>query len=228
MFTKLADKSREFAIIFDMDGVLIDSNPFHKIALKQFCRQHGHELGESQLREKIYGRTNKEWLTNLFGNLPDEQLKAFADEKESLFRKIYKDDIRPLPGLIDFLEQLRRNNIARAIATSAPRSNVDFTFEKTPIGHYFDVVLNDTHVVKSKPHPEIYIKAAAAIGFDPARCIVFEDSLSGVEAGLGAGAKVIGVATTHSADEFSGVAMTIQNFKNLTLPLLQEIFKGGH
>ena len=74
------------AFLFDMDGVIVDSNPVHKIALKQFCRQHGHDLTEEQLREKIYGRTNKDWIPNVFGNIGKELAKRYADEKEALYK----------------------------------------------------------------------------------------------------------------------------------------------
>lgn len=216
----------EFAIIFDMDGVLIDSNPYHKIALRQFCSQHGYDLTESQLREKIYGRTNKEWLTNLFGSLSEEKVNQLAEEKEQLFRKLFAKDIKPVAGLISFLNDLDKHGIARAIATSAPRSNVDFTFQKTGIGKYFATVLNDTHIAHSKPHPEIYLKTAATLGFPPSQCVVFEDSISGIEAGLAAGAKVVGVSTTHTAAEMNGISFSIPDFVDLNLANLAALFEA--
>ncbi|MBA4055693.1 MAG: HAD family phosphatase, partial [Marivirga sp.] len=135
------------AFIFDMDGVLVDSNPTHKIALKQFCKKHGYELTEEQLREKIYGRTNRDWLLNLFGNLGDETIRQYADEKESLFRELYHD-IKPLDGLIGFLKKLDESGLPRAIATSAPRANVDFTLDRTNMGSYFPTILDDSFVSK--------------------------------------------------------------------------------
>src|SRR6187551_3081441 len=103
------------AFIFDMDGVLVDSNPFHKISLKQFCAKYGFVLSDDQLREKIYGRTNKDWIPNVFGTLSMDQIMKYQDEKEALFREIYKDDIKPVDGLLSFLEKLDLNSIPRAI-----------------------------------------------------------------------------------------------------------------
>lgn len=202
------------AFIFDMDGVLIDSNPTHKIALKQFCKTHGYELTEEQLREKIYGRTNRDWLLNLFGDLPEETIRKYAEEKEALFRSLYHD-IKPLDGLLQFLGKMDEQDVPRAIATSAPRANVDFTLEHTQIGPYFETILDDSFVSKGKPDPEIYLKSAAALGFDPGRCVVFEDSLSGVTAARRAGCKVVGITTTHSPSELHETDMTLENFKNL-------------
>lgn len=202
------------AFIFDMDGVLVDSNPAHKIALKQFCRQHGYELTEEQLREKIYGRTNRDWILNLLGDLPNETIKKYAEEKEALFRSLYHD-IKPLDGLHDFLKKMDTQKIPRAIATSAPRANVDFTLMHTDIGPYFETILDDSFVTKGKPDPQIYLKSAAALGIAPSNCVVFEDSLSGVTAGKHAGCKVVGVTTTHTREELHETDFTIDSFENL-------------
>ncbi len=204
------------AFVFDMDGVIIHSNPYHKIALHQFCEKYGYHLTEDQLRNKIYGRTNKQWITNLFEReLKPEELHFYAEEKEGLFRDLIEKDIKSLDGLEGFLEKMDALKIARAIGTSAPKSNVDFVMAKTHLKKYFTTVLDDSFVENGKPHPEIYIKCAAALGFAPANCIVFEDSLSGVEAGKASGAKVVGVATTHTHEELAGTDFIIDDFQHL-------------
>ncbi len=203
------------AFLFDMDGVIIDSNPFHKIALKQFCKKYGQDLSEDQLKEKIYGRTNKDWIVNVFGNVDADTLRMYAEEKEALFRELYANDIKLVDGLLDFLKALDSQKIPRAIATSAPRANVDFTLSKTNTERYFETILDDSFVSKGKPDPEIYIKSAAALDFDPKDCIVFEDSLSGVKSGKAAGCKVVGITTTHSAEELNETDLVIENFYNL-------------
>jgi len=212
----------EVAFLFDMDGVIIDSNPFHKIALKQFCKKYGYDLTEEQLLQRIYGRTNKDWITNVFGSLAPDRLRMYADEKELLFRELYAADVKPVEGLIPFLEKMKMQNFERAIATSAPRGNVDFTLDKTGTRKFFTTVLDEAHVTHGKPNPEIYLKTAAAIGYAPERCIVIEDSLSGVKAGKSAGCKVIGITTTHSASELSETDLIIENFNGLDPKELSE------
>jgi beta-phosphoglucomutase len=204
----------EYAFIFDMDGVIVDSNPVHKIALQEFCKKHGYVLSESDLREKIYGRTNRDWLLNLFGALDEETIRKYADEKEALFRSIYKD-IRPVDGLISFLDQLDKIGFSRAIATSAPRANVDFTLDNTGTRRFFKTILDDSFVTVGKPNPQIYLKSAQALGFDPGRCIVLEDSLSGVAAGKRAGCKVIGLTTTHTPEELDESDLVIKDFDGI-------------
>lgn len=218
---------KKFAILFDMDGVIIDSNPAHKKAIIQFCDKYDKHLSDDEMKRYIWGRTNKEWIRHLFGeDLPDADLRVYADEKELLFRTIYEPDIKLLTGLAGFLELLRSNNVPMAIGTSAPRTNVDFVFKHTGIENYFDAVLDERSVTIGKPDPEIYLKAAKALNFDPADCIVIEDSLSGVEAGKRAGCKVIGITTTHSDAELSKADFTAADFSNLTLNDLSTVFKS--
>lgn len=203
------------AFIFDMDGVIADSNPYHKIALLQFCEQHGYRLTETDLREKIYGRTNKDWIPAVFGKIDPGRVRAFAQAKEALYREIYAPHIQPVPGLVEFLQKLEKAGIPRAVATSAPRENVDFTLEKTATMRFFDVILDESFVSKGKPDPEIYRKTAAALGLPPERCIVFEDSFAGVEAARAAGSRVIAITTTHSREEFPSADLVIDDFKGL-------------
>ncbi|MCU0449834.1 MAG: HAD family phosphatase [Bernardetiaceae bacterium] len=214
-----------FAALFDMDGVIVDSNPYHKLALIRFCEQHGYHLTDDELRTKIYGRTNKEWITNLFnGQVTPAQLRQYADEKEALYRELYDHEVRPVPGLPAFLEDLAQRGIPCAIATSAPRANVDFTLAKTGLARYFPVILDESFVDHGKPNPEIYLKTAAAVGYAPARCLVLEDSIAGVQAGHAAGAKVLAIGTTHSAAELPLANLYAVDFRGLTV---EQILAGA-
>jgi beta-phosphoglucomutase len=217
--------NQPFAVIFDMDGVLVDTNPYHKIAIDQFCNKYGFKLSVEELRMKVYGRTNRQWITNLFGSLSETELEAYALEKEQLFRNLYADHIKPVNGLINFLDQLVTHNIARSIATSAPRANVDFVLERTGTQKYFDIILDERMVTRGKPDPEIYRKSAQALGLPNAQCIVIEDSLSGVEAAKSSGSKVIGITTTHTTEELSDTDWIIHDFSELTIQILSNLIQ---
>lgn len=211
------------AIIFDMDGVIVDTNPYHKIALRQFCEKHSIHLSDDELINRIYGRPNKEWIVNLFRReMSPSDLSAYGEEKEKIFRDLYEKDLRPLNGLKEFLDQLVGLGIPTAIGTSAPRSNVDFVLRRTGLEKYFNVVLDESHVGRGKPDPEIYLKVAAAVNFPPGHCIVFEDSFSGVASAQAAGTKVVGVATTHTREELSHTEYVITDFAGLDPKLLIE------
>lgn len=217
---------KKFALLFDMDGVIIDSNPAHKVMIQEFCKKYNKVMSDEDMRKHIYGRTNKEWIRHLFGeDLSDAQLKKYADEKELMFRVHYKKDIKPLPGLIDFLKMLEANNIPKAVGTSAPPANVQFVFENMDIQKYFGAVLDEDSVTVGKPNPEIYLKAANALNMAPADCIVVEDSLAGVEAGKRARCKVIGITTTHTPEELHKADITVADFTTLTLTDLEKLFQ---
>lgn len=214
-----------FGVVFDMDGVIVDTNPYHKISLKQFCEKYGYHFTDEELIKRIYGRTNNEWITNLFGKLPKERLLELGEEKEAMFRAIYKDAVEPVAGLEKFLKKLTHQKIPNAIGTSAPRSNVDFILDNTGLRNYFPVILDQSHVEHGKPNPEIYLKTAAALNLQPAQTIVFEDSLSGIEAAQRAGARVVGVTTTHTPAELKHCDLVIPDFTNLELESLSAIIK---
>lgn len=214
---------KDLAVIFDMDGVLVDSNPYHKVALIEFCAKYGHTLSDTELAEKVYGRTNKEWLTNLFGPLTPAQLLQYTEEKESLYQQLHRAVIKPVKGLIPFLDLLEENNIPKAIGTSAPRGNVDFVLGNTATEKYFPIILHDTFVTRGKPDPEIYLKAIATLKMPASKCIVIEDSLSGIAAGKAAGAKVIGITTTHTREEMQDTDWVIEDFDDLDLATLERI-----
>jgi len=214
-----------FAFVFDMDGVIVDTNPYHKIALQQFAEKYGYHLNEDGLIKKIYGRTNKEWIPNLFGrSLTPQQLEQFGEEKEKMFRDLYKKDITPVAGLRKFLDEMDKFKIPRAIGTSAPKSNLDFILDELDLRKYFAVTLHEADVTRGKPDPEIYIKCAVRLNMPTGKCIVFEDSLSGVASARAAGCPVVGVATTHSAEEL-GTKVVIKDFTAMNPVEIIEAFE---
>ncbi|MCF7805387.1 MAG: HAD family phosphatase [Candidatus Marinimicrobia bacterium] len=214
---------RKFAVIFDMDGVIVDSNPAHKEAIQRFLQRHDQSLSDNELREKVYGRTNRDWLRNTFNGITEEQIAEYIDEKEAIFREIFAGDIRPLPGLQEFLDSLQGMQVPMAVGTSAPQVNADWVLNQTGLREYFEVVLQAEDVTHGKPHPEMYLKSAWALGMRPEDCIIFEDSVSGIEAGRRAGGTVIGVTTTHSREEMAATAFVISDFTEITPEQLPEI-----
>lgn len=210
-------------VIFDMDGVIVHSNPTHKKAIQIFCKNHNQDVSQSFLENRLYGRTNKEWIPELFGSISDDRLKELADEKEQMFRDMFTPEDNIVEGLQDFLDTLKENNIPMAVATSAPGENADFILSHLSIQDYFDVVLDSSHVTTGKPDPEVYLKAAKALEKEPSNCIVFEDSVSGVAAGRKAGASVVGVTTTHIEGDLYPCSLVVNNFTEISLPKLLEL-----
>ncbi|WP_026462369.1 HAD family hydrolase [Adhaeribacter aquaticus] len=216
----------KFAVLFDMDGVIIDSNPYHKSAWVEFCKIHQIDIKEEELGKNIYGKTNKDALKNILGKeLSAEESDKLGEEKEALYRDLHGPEMVPVKGLINFLEELKKNNVATAVATNAPTSNVDFILHKIGVRHYFDAIIDAKQVKKGKPDPEIYLKAAEMVNISSDRCIVMEDSTTGVEAGLKANMKVVGITTTHTAEELSHTHLVINDFDELSVDKLADLLQ---
>ncbi len=187
--------------IFDMDGVVVDNHRFHFKAWMEFSRAHQFELNETIYREKFNGKTNADLFKMIFKNPTAEEMKKYADEKEGLYQKLYFPEMKAHTGLIDFLEWLHQNKIKVALGTSAPPENVDFVLDHLKLRHFFEVIVDGTHVDKGKPDPQVYQLCAMKLGLEPKHCVVFEDSLAGLESGERAGSAIVAVATSHQAHE---------------------------
>jgi HAD superfamily hydrolase (TIGR01509 family) len=211
------------AVLFDMDGVIVDSNLYHKLAFEAFLKRHNVSLTDEELKTQVYGRTNAEIMRFIFkDNFSIERGEVWADEKEAIFRELY-EEVSPVKGLVPFLQTLKANGVKTAVGTSAPKLNLDFILDKINVRQYFDALLHSADVQFGKPNPEIYLKAASRLNTAPSNCIVIEDSLPGVKAGLDAGMKVIGITTTHTIEELANAHMVIDDFDGLTTPALQKL-----
>ena len=218
--------TEKFAVLFDMDGVIIDSNPYHKDAWMAFCRRYQVELKEEDVPRYIYGKTNKAALVDVFQRefSPEESFRM-SEEKEAIYRELHRPDINLIKGLPALLEEFRQHQVPLAVCTNAPVANLDFMLEETGIRPYFKVLIDASQVSKGKPDPEIYLKAARLLDVPPARCIVMEDSTVGVEAGLRAGMKVVGITTTHTAAELAHTHLVIDDFEELTVDKLAALLQ---
>ncbi|GAB4031808.1 HAD family hydrolase [Spirosoma gilvum] len=215
-----------FAALFDMDGVLVDNADFHLNAWLQFAQHHGLSLTRDQYMDHINGHVSADSLAYVFQRpvTPGEVI-VLTEEKEAIYRELYRPHLQPTPGLIAFLNALKAAGVRMAVGTSAPESNVGFTLDGLPLRPYFDAIVDASMIHKGKPDPEIYLTAAQRVGVEPARCVVFEDAFAGIEAGLRAGMKVIALATTHTRAELAdkGAALIIDNFTQLTVAQVQEL-----
>lgn len=214
------------AVIFDMDGVIIDSNPFHVKSWRAFAEKYDFEITEQDLEQHVFGRMMKDALQYFFkGDMSDEEIERYGEEKEIIFREMFKPYIKPVDGLMHFLDDMKAYHVKMAVATSASLKNLDFMFENIPIRHYFEALLDASCVEKGKPDPDIYLKAASMLDVPPEQCVVIEDSLSGVKSGLNAGMKVIGVTTTHTSEELNATDITVADFTELDYQNIAELLK---
>lgn len=205
------------AAIFDMDGVIVDNHIYHVKAWAVFCQKHSIPFDENSFRAKFFGKNNQDIFSELINRrLSNEQIEMLGEEKELIYRNIYKDFIAPVNGLIPFLENLKAARIKTAIATSAPTSNLDFVLDHLKIRYLFNVIVDASMVTKGKPNPEIYTTAAKMINVDPKDCLVFEDSISGIQSAHNAGMQVIALVTTHKPEELPETYLQVNDFTELS------------
>jgi beta-phosphoglucomutase len=189
------------AVIFDMDGVLVDTNPYHRRAWLAFAAEIGRGLTDAALRDRVFGWRTEEAIGNLWGPLPTVVVADYAARKEALYRELIRREIRPVAGLHAFLGRLQAGGVRRALATSACRENVALIVGALGLGTAFAPVVFGEEVVRAKPDPAVFLLAARRLAADPARCLVIEDSLSGVAAAKAAGMRCLALTTTHTAAE---------------------------
>ncbi|MGY6521815.1 MAG: HAD family hydrolase [Mongoliitalea sp.] len=213
------------AVIFDMDGVICHTNPFHSIAFQEFFAKRNLFPTEEEFKNHMYGKNNSYILSHFLGRtIAGEELAILEEEKESLFREIYKDQVNPITGFLPFFQQLKNEGISTAVGTSAPMANMDLIIGKLGIRSYMESMLASEDVSKHKPDPEVYLKSAQNLGVNPEACLVFEDSFSGVSAALNAGMKVIGVLSSHSKTELPPCDLYISSYEELEFPQLLGLF----
>ncbi|ADB36874.1 HAD family hydrolase [Spirosoma linguale] len=214
------------AALFDMDGVLIDNTDFHINAWLQFAQKHNRPLTREQYVDNINGRVSADAMAYVFQRpITPGELIVLTEEKESIYRDLYRSHLQPAPALLPFLRALQSEGFKLAVGTSAPQSNVTFTLDGLPLRPYFDAVVDASMIQHGKPDPEIYLTAANRVGATPLHCVVFEDAFAGVEAGLRAGMKVIAIATTHTRDELAdtGASLVVDDFTELTVDAVRAL-----
>jgi beta-phosphoglucomutase len=206
------------AVIFDMDGVICHTNPFHSIAFKEFFAKRSLFPTEEEFALHMYGKNNSYILSHFLGRkIEGEELLELENEKESLFREIYKDQISPISGFLEFFHSLKSEGVLTGVATSAPFANLELIAGKLSLFDHMESILASEHVSKHKPDPEVYLKSAAKLNVEPDFCVVFEDSYSGVTAAKNAGMKVVGVLSSHSKEELPLCDLFIEDFRQVDL-----------
>ncbi|MDR3245982.1 MAG: HAD family phosphatase [Prevotellaceae bacterium] len=206
------------AVIFDMDGVLVDNAHFHERAFAEYFSQYGVKLAP-----EMFGRGNEELMAELFPDESEERHRELAYGKEAYYRKIFEPHIKPVTGLLELLEDLKTNNIPIAVGSSAPVENIDFVLDKLNIRSFFDVVVVAAMVEKAKPAPDIYLKAAELLNVNTGNCLVFEDAIAGIKAARAAGTKVVGIATSLPKERLTDTDRIINDFTEITVAGIKEI-----
>ena len=208
----------KFGAIFDWDGVIIDSSSHHEESWERLAKETGFTLPKGHFR-KGFGMKNEFIIPNLldWSNLPQE-IGRLSLRKEELYREILLEwGIRPLPGVVEWLTELRQCGVRCAIGSSTHRLNIHTILTVLGFEDWFAAIVTAEDVSHGKPDPEVFLTAAEQIGVDPSHCVVFEDAFVGIEAAHRGGMKVVAVATTNPIETLKTADLAVHRLDELSV-----------
>ena len=204
------------AFLFDLDGVVVDSNHLHVESWKEVARRHGFDCPDPEHIGKCGLRTTAVIRELLRWPVSEDTALQIGSEKEAIYREWIRDGgIPPIPGVQDFVQKARRLGIPCAVGSSAPRENVDLCLQTLGLADQFLATVSGADVQRGKPAPDIFLSAAQQIGVAPADCLVFEDAPAGIQAAHAAGMKAIALLTSHRREELSAADGWAMDFREL-------------
>jgi beta-phosphoglucomutase len=205
-------------VVFDLDGVIVDSHTRHKAAWRTFLASVGKRVGESDLDFIFEGRRRREILVHFLGELSDSEIEEYGNKKDELFRQA-SADLEPLPGSLDFIKQVKEGGLRIALATSASWHRACWTLQQLRIANYFEVVVTGDDVAEGKPDPTIYRMAAAHLSIAPEGLVAVEDSICGVRSAKSAGLRCLGIALGSNIQvlTLAGADRVVPNLAGLSI-----------
>ena len=215
---------RKKAFIFDMDGTLVDNMGYHAKAWMALFDSLGIHLLADDFQRRTAGKTNPEILRKFTGrDLSSAEVQALSDQKENIYRELYRPHLKTTPGLLPFLGKARELKIPMGLATAAGKENITFVLKGLQLEAFFNTIVGAEDIQNGKPDPEIFLKTANGLNIPPEDCIVFEDSFLGIEAACRAGMRAVFITTSHLANELknpTAVLLSIPDFSALDLAIL--------
>ncbi len=211
------------AVVFDFDGVLADSNPLHFRAFRALCEAEGFAGGEEVLHAS-FGLHNRDIMPRLAGRaLSDEESARLADRKESLYRALALEHLRPVDGAVALVEHLASRGVALAVGSSGPGVNVALGLRVLGLAGHFPVVVSGDDAPRAKPHPDIFLRCARDLGVEPSACVVVEDAPAGVQAARAAGMRVLAVTTSCGAEKLSAADRVVASLRDVDAETLRAL-----
>jgi beta-phosphoglucomutase len=196
------------AVIFDVDGTLVDNMPWHQRAFDAFVEKHGLPPMNAEMRRRTDGKRNREIFPMLFGRaLSADEFDQLEEDKEGLYRQLSRGQLSPIDGLLDLLGRLESAGIPAGVATSGPRKNVEFTLNELGLATRFAAIARGDQVNNGKPAPDVFLYAAQLLGVPPAECLAFEDAPLGVTAARRAGMHVVAITSSYTAADLQAAEL---------------------
>ena len=224
----------DFNVIWDMDGVIVDTREYHFESWHYTFQQHGINFTENDFQQRFGQRNDAIIHSVLKGKVTPENISEIANNKETYFRKIVKDNIKPQPGAVELIKSLAKHGIKMALASSAPPENIELIIGNLGLRDCFQVIIPGEEVEESKPSPQLFLRAAEKLGVKPRDCIVFEDAIAGVEAAKRGGMYCIGVTATNTKDKLHKADLVVDSLEEISIHSLEMLlnkdinnFKGA-
>ena len=206
----------EFGVLFDMDGVLVDSGPIHREAWKILSKENGVEM-DDEFFSRTFGMRNDQILKLLFGEgISKELIERLGHRKEEIYRDLARTHLKPARGAKSLVEMLYKRGVPMAVASSGPKKNVELMLSVTGLEDMIKEFVSAEDVSKGKPDPEVFFKAGKKINVSPEKCIVFEDAPVGIEAGKKAGMKVVGVVGTRPPQDLKSADVIVYSLEKIS------------
>jgi beta-phosphoglucomutase family hydrolase len=213
-------------VLWDMDGVLVDTGEFHYQSWAAVLPDYGIEFSREFFRE-TFGMNNRGILSLLLGEkLTPELLAEIGQRKEQWFRDAVRGHARPLPGVLEWLQRLRETGFRQGVASSAPPANISTLVDGLGLRDYFDVLASGVDL-PGKPEPALFLKVARLLEVLPEHCIVVEDAVAGVEAARRAGMKCIALTTTNPAEALTAADVVVERLDALAADAFQRLVAGA-
>ena len=215
---------KNWGVLFDWDGVVIDSSAQHERSWELLASEKGLFLPADHFKAG-FGKKNEIIIPSLGWGESPELVRSLADRKEAIYRELVASEgVTILPGARELLSQLKKDGIPRALGSSTPRANLDSLFAITGLDVVLDAVVSGSDVSHGKPDPEVFLKGAALLGIPAHRCVVIEDAFAGIEAARRAGMKVVGVATTNPVEALAMCDLAVNSLEEISPERLAALF----
>lgn len=203
--------TKAYAVLWDMDGVLVDSAALHRRAWRVFLTQKGQTITD-EIFERGFGQPNEQVLPGYFPDLNNQEIRRLSAEKEACYRKLVRQEgIYPIPGVLAWMGHFSRAGIRQVLATSGCRANASMIADLTGARTYLTAVVAAEDVPRGKPHPDVFVRAAEQVDVPPEQCLVVEDSLHGIRAARAANMRCLALETTHSAAELGEADLVLRD-----------------
>ena len=221
----------KIGFIFDMDGTIVDNMHIHTDAWRALLQENDIEMDTHKFLVATAGKTNREILPTVFGEISEHRMGELARRKETLYREAFLPIRRPIDGIVEFLTGAKGLGIRTAVATASANPNVEFILDGLDLRTYFDAVTTASEVKQGKPDPAMFLVSAEKLGVDPINSLVFEDALGGFEAASRAGMRSVGIATVNSIEDIlkcDSVVEAHRTFAGVRAQSLVERYFSSH